>query len=71
MTKVVGVSHTGYGHTQRMAQETRQDLEKETAIADIQKQIVQADQGVQIAEAGLDRAEDSKVAARLSLRVAP
>lgn len=28
-------------------------------------------QGVQIAEAGLDRAEDSKVAARLSLRVAP
>jgi uncharacterized membrane protein YqiK len=35
---------------QRMAQETRQALEKETAIADIQKQIVQAQQGVQIAE---------------------
>ncbi|MFZ3153551.1 type II secretion system protein M [Pseudomonas sp.] len=28
------------------------------------------EQGVQIAEAGLDRAEDNKVAARLSLRVA-
>ncbi len=42
--------------TQRMAQETRQDLEKETAIADIQKQIVQADQGVQIAERNADAA---------------
>jgi uncharacterized membrane protein YqiK len=42
--------------TQRMAQETRQDLEKETAIADIQKQIVQADQGVQIAERIADAA---------------
>jgi uncharacterized membrane protein YqiK len=36
--------------TQKMAQETRQSLEKETAIADIQKQMVQAQQGVQIAE---------------------
>jgi len=42
--------------TQRMAQETRQSLEKETAIADIQKQIVQADQGVQIAERVADAA---------------
>jgi uncharacterized membrane protein YqiK len=42
--------------TQRMAQETRQDLEKQTAIADIQKQIVQADQGVQIAERVADAA---------------
>jgi uncharacterized membrane protein YqiK len=42
--------------TQRMAQETRQNLEKETAIADIQKQIVQADQGVQIAERNADAA---------------
>ena len=32
------------------AQETRQTLEKETAIADIQKEIVKADQGVLIAE---------------------
>jgi uncharacterized membrane protein YqiK len=36
--------------TQRMAQETRQSLEKETAIAEIQKEIVKADQGVLIAE---------------------
>jgi uncharacterized membrane protein YqiK len=36
--------------TQRLAQETRQDLEKETAIAEIQKDIVKADQGVLIAE---------------------
>jgi uncharacterized membrane protein YqiK len=36
--------------TQRMAQETRQNLEKQTAIADMQKQIVEADQGVGIAE---------------------
>jgi uncharacterized membrane protein YqiK len=42
--------------TQRMAQETRQTLEKETAIADIQKQIVQAQQGVQIAERVADAA---------------
>jgi uncharacterized membrane protein YqiK len=42
--------------TQRMAQETRQLLEKETAIADIQKQMVQAQQGVQIAERTADAA---------------
>jgi len=36
--------------TQKLAQETRQLLEKETAIADMQKEIVQAQQGVQIAE---------------------
>lgn len=36
--------------TQKMAQETRQALEKETAIAEIQAEIVKADQGVVIAE---------------------
>jgi uncharacterized membrane protein YqiK len=36
--------------TQMKAQETRQALEKETAIAEIQKDIVKADQGVLIAE---------------------
>ena len=36
--------------TQKKAQETRQSLEKETAIAEIQKDIVKADQGVIIAE---------------------
>jgi uncharacterized membrane protein YqiK len=33
-----------------LAQTTRQSLEKETSIADMQKEIVQAQQGVQIAE---------------------
>jgi uncharacterized membrane protein YqiK len=42
--------------TQRMAQETRQTLEKETAVADMQKQIVEAQQGVQIAERVADAA---------------
>ncbi len=42
--------------TQRLAQETRQSLEKETAVADMQKQIVQAQQGVQIAERVADAA---------------
>lgn len=36
--------------TEKKAQETRQTLEKETAIAEIQKEIVKADQGVLIAE---------------------
>jgi uncharacterized membrane protein YqiK len=36
--------------TEKKAQETRQSLEKETAIAEIQKEIVKADQGVLIAE---------------------
>jgi uncharacterized membrane protein YqiK len=36
--------------TEMKAQETRQTLEKETAIAEIQKEIVKADQGVIIAE---------------------
>lgn len=42
--------------TQRQAQETRQKLEKETAIAEIQKEIVKADQGVQIAKRIADAA---------------
>jgi uncharacterized membrane protein YqiK len=42
--------------TQKMAQETRQALEKETAIADIQKEIVKADQGVVISERIADAA---------------
>ncbi|MCS3870540.1 putative membrane protein YqiK [Chryseobacterium ginsenosidimutans] len=36
--------------TEMLAQETRQALEKETAVADMQKEIVKADQGVWIAE---------------------
>lgn len=42
--------------TQKTAQETRQLLEKETAIAEIQKDIVKADQGVLIAERIADAA---------------
>ncbi|PWV54305.1 SPFH domain-containing protein [Chitinophaga sp. S165] len=42
--------------TQMRAQETRQALEKETAIAEIQKEIVKADQGVLIAERIADAA---------------
>lgn len=36
--------------TQMKAQETRRTLEKETAVADMQKELVKADQGVVIAE---------------------
>lgn len=42
--------------TQKQAEEIRQTLEKETAIADIQKDIVKADQGVMIAEKIADAA---------------
>jgi uncharacterized membrane protein YqiK len=42
--------------TEMLAQETRQALEKETAVADMQKEIVKADQGVLIAERIADAA---------------
>lgn len=42
--------------TQKQAEMTRQTLEKETAIADIQKEIVKADQGVLIANRVADAA---------------
>ena len=40
--------------TQRKAQEKRQTLEKETAIAEMQKEVVKAEQGVMIAERTAD-----------------
>ncbi len=40
--------------TQRMAQETRQGMEKETAIADMQREIVKAQQSVEIAQRTAD-----------------
>jgi regulator of protease activity HflC (stomatin/prohibitin superfamily) len=40
--------------TQKKAQVQRQTLEKETAIADMQAEVVKADQGVQIAERHAD-----------------
>ena len=42
--------------TQRMAQEQRQGMEKETAIADMQKEIVKAQQSVEIAQRTADAA---------------
>ena len=42
--------------TQRMAQEKRQGMEKETAIADMQKEIVKAQQSVEIAQRAADAA---------------
>ncbi len=42
--------------TQRMAQEKRQGVEKETAIADMQKEIVKAQQSVEIAQRTADAA---------------
>jgi uncharacterized membrane protein YqiK len=55
--------------TQKMAQETRQALEKETAIADIQKDIVKADQGViiseRIADAAVKKAQGEADSVRL------
>lgn len=42
--------------TQKMAQEQRQGMEKETAIADMQKEIVKAQQSVEIAQRTADAA---------------
>jgi uncharacterized membrane protein YqiK len=42
--------------TQRMAQEKRQGMEKETAIADMQKEIVKAQQSVEISQRTADAA---------------
>lgn len=55
--------------TQRLAQETRQALEKETAIADIQKDIVKADQGVQIAKRIADAAVEKATGEANSVRL--
>ncbi len=53
--KIAGEQKMTY-ETQREAQETRQKLEKETAIAEMQKELVKADQGVTIAERTADAA---------------
>ncbi len=55
--------------TQRLAQETRQALEKETAIADIQKDIVKADQGVVIAKRIADAAVEKATGEANSVRL--
>lgn len=56
--------------TQKMAQETRQTLEKETAIADMQRKIVEADQGVLISERIADAAVKKSTGEAHSLKIA-
>ncbi|WP_103725903.1 SPFH domain-containing protein [Flavobacterium croceum] len=57
--------------TQRMAQEQRQGVEKETAIADMQKEIVRAAQSVEIAQRTADatvkKAEGDATSLKLSV----
>ncbi len=57
--------------TQKQAQETRQGMEKETAIADMQKDIVKAQQSVEIAErtasATVKKAEGDAAGVRLAV----
>ncbi|WP_181248457.1 SPFH domain-containing protein [Flavobacterium magnum] len=57
--------------TQRMAQEQRQGVEKETAIADMQKEIVRASQSVEIAQRTADatvkKAEGDATSLKLSV----
>ena len=55
--------------TQMKAQETRQALEKETAIAEIQKDIVKADQGVVIAKRIADAAVEKATGEANSVRL--
>ena len=58
--------------TQRMAQEQRQGMEKETAIADMQKEIVKAQQSVEIAQRTADatvkKAEGDAASLRLQVQ---
>lgn len=57
--------------TQRMAQEKRQGMEKETAIADMQKEIVKAQQSVEIsqrtADAAVKKSEGEATSLKLSV----
>lgn len=57
--------------TQKEAQETRQGMEKETAIADMQKEIVKAQQSVEIAErtasATVKKSEGDATSVKLSV----
>jgi len=57
--------------TQKKAQETRQGMEKETAIADMQKDIVKAQQSVEIAErtanAAVKKSEGEATSVKLSV----
>ncbi|MXV16616.1 SPFH domain-containing protein [Hufsiella ginkgonis] len=54
---------------QRMAQEKRQGVEKETAIADMQKEIVKAQQSVEIAQRAADAAVKKSEGEATSLKL--
>lgn len=56
--------------TQRLAQEKRQGVEKETAIADMQKEIVKAQQSVEIAQRTADAAVKKSEGEASSLKLA-
>lgn len=56
--------------TQRMAQEKRQGVEKETAIADMQREIVKAQQSVEIAQRTADASVKKAEGDAASLRLA-
>ncbi|POY38347.1 band 7 protein [Solitalea longa] len=55
--------------TQKQAQETRQLLEKETALAEIQKDIVKADQGVLIAKRVADASVEKATGEATSVKL--
>ena len=55
--------------TQKSAQETRQGMEKETAIADMQKEIVKAQQSVEIAQRTADAAVKKKEGEAVSIKL--
>jgi uncharacterized membrane protein YqiK len=55
--------------TQKMAQEQRQGMEKETAIAEIQKEIVKAQQSVEIAQRTADAAVKKSEGEATSLKL--
>ncbi|MGL5892760.1 MAG: SPFH domain-containing protein, partial [Bacteroidia bacterium] len=55
--------------TQRKAQETRQLLEKETAIAEMQKEVVKAEQGVMISERIADAAVQKSTGEAQSVKI--
>lgn len=55
--------------TQKSAQETRQGMEKETAIADMQKEIVKAQQSVEIAQRTADAAVKKKEGEAISIKL--
>jgi uncharacterized membrane protein YqiK len=66
--KIAEEQNTTY-ETQKKAEVTRQALEKETAIADIQKEIVKADQGVlianRVADASVKKAEGEATSVKI------